>query len=116
MAKAGKPTVPYKQMMANHKVTATINDYAHRRQKTVKFENKPDGTRTKTVSPWKKTPRQENSMVKKETLRVYEYPIKHSNGSTYDGSYTLRGDAKPLGYKGEHLVQTFTTNVKFTKY
>lgn len=55
-------------------------------------------------------------MVKKETLQVYEYPIRHPNGTSYVGSYTIKKGIKPLGYKGEHLVQTFSTNVKFTNY
>ena len=55
-------------------------------------------------------------MVKKETLDVYEYPIRHPNGTTYVGSYTIKKGAKPLGYKGEHRVQRFTTNIKFTAY
>lgn len=55
-------------------------------------------------------------MVKSETLNVYEYPIRHPNGTTYNGSYTIKKGVKPMGYKGEHLVQTFTTNVRFTNY
>ena len=51
-------------------------------------------------------------MVKSETLNVYEYPIRHPNGTTYNGSYTIKKGIKPMGYKGEHLVQTFTTNVR----
>ncbi len=55
-------------------------------------------------------------MVKAEILNVYEYPIRHPNGTTYTGSYTIKQGVKPMGYKGEQLVQTFKTNVKFTNY
>ena len=55
-------------------------------------------------------------MVKKQSFKVYEYPIKHPNGKTYSGSYTIKSEVKPLGYKGEKLVQRFTTNVKYCNY
>lgn len=50
-------------------------------------------------------------MLKKQRFKVYEYPIKDKNG-TYLGSYTIKNDLPPLGYKGEKLVQAFTTWVK----
>lgn len=53
-------------------------------------------------------------MVKKQRFKVYEYPIKAKDGSTYMGSYTIKEGVKPLGYKGERLVQAFTTRVKFS--
>lgn len=49
--------------------------------------------------------------MKKQILKVYEYPIKHSNGTVYTGSYTIKDGAKPKGYKGEKLVQKFTATV-----
>lgn len=55
-------------------------------------------------------------MTKAETFKVYEYPIKHPNGTTYNGSYTIRAEVKPLGYKDEVLVQTFTTTIPFTNF
>lgn len=45
--------------------------------------------------------------MKKQILKTYEYPIKHPNGSTYYGSYTIKEGAKAKGYKGEKLVQKF---------
>ena len=41
-------------------------------------------------------------------FKVYEYPIKHPRGFTYYGSYTIKADVKPLGYKGEKLVSKFS--------
>lgn len=52
-----------------------------------------------------------NPMLRQETFEVYEYPIKHPNGSIYTGSYTIKKGVKPLGYKGEKLVQTFSAMV-----
>ena len=52
-------------------------------------------------------------MLKRQTLKVYEYPLKDKNGNTYYGSYTIKEGVKPLGYKGEKLVQTFTGLIKF---
>lgn len=40
-------------------------------------------------------------------LKVYEYPIKHPNGTIYYGSYTIKATAKPVGFKGEKLVSVF---------
>ena len=51
-------------------------------------------------------------MVKKQKFKVYEYPIKHKDGSTYFGSYTIKDGVKPLHYKGEKLVQTFSAYAK----
>lgn len=46
-------------------------------------------------------------------FKVFEYPIKHPNGKdVYYGSYTIGANVKPLGYKGEKLVQTFSALVK----
>lgn len=44
-----------------------------------------------------------------QKLRRYEYPIK-GKGKTesYTGSYTIKAGVKPLGFKGEHLVQEIT--------
>lgn len=47
-----------------------------------------------------------------QKLRVYEYPLKTPNGYEYTGSYTIKEGVKPLGFKGEKLVQTFTAEVK----
>lgn len=41
--------------------------------------------------------------MKKLKLKVYEYPLKDDEG-TYLGSYTIKEDVKPLGFKGERLV------------
>lgn len=51
-------------------------------------------------------------MLKSQKLNHYEYPIKGANGGTYVGSYTIKEGVKPLGYKDEKLVQSFTTMVK----
>ena len=53
-------------------------------------------------------------MLKLTKFHVYEYPIKHKDGSTYFGSYTIQDGAKPVGFKDEKLVQTFKANVKYT--
>jgi len=45
--------------------------------------------------------------MKEQVLKRYEYPIKHPNGSTYYGSYTIKEGVKAKGYKGEKLVQKF---------
>jgi len=50
--------------------------------------------------------------MKTETFNVYEYPLKDVNGNTYYGSYTIKNSIKPLGFKGEQLVDTFTATVK----
>ena len=42
----------------------------------------------------------------------YEYPLKDINGNIYYGSYTIKVGVKPLGFKGEKLVQTFEAEVK----
>ena len=47
-----------------------------------------------------------------QTLKVYEYPLKTQDGKTYQGSYTIKENVKPLGFKGEKLVDTFTAEVK----
>ena len=52
-------------------------------------------------------------MLKTVVLKVYEYPIKAKDGSIYYGSYTIKDGIKPLGYKGEKLVQKFKTPIKF---
>jgi len=49
--------------------------------------------------------------MKQQILKVYEYPIKHPNGTIYNGSYTIKDGVKPKGYKGEKLVQKFTATV-----
>lgn len=51
-------------------------------------------------------------MVKKQKFKVYEYPIKHKDGSTYYGSYTIKSEAKPHKFKGEKLVDIFTAYAK----
>lgn len=48
----------------------------------------------------------------KQKFKVYEYPLKHRNGPTYYGSYTIKDSVKPLGFPGEKLVQQFTANTK----
>lgn len=50
-------------------------------------------------------------MLKKQKLLHYEYPLKGANGKTYYGEYTIKDGVKPLGFKGEKLVSTFTTMV-----
>lgn len=45
--------------------------------------------------------------MKQQILKVYEYPIRHPNGKTYTGSYTIKDGVKPKGYRGEKLVQKF---------
>lgn len=39
-------------------------------------------------------------------MQVYEYPLVDKEGP-YTGSYTIRKGAKPLGFKGEKLVDEF---------
>lgn len=51
-------------------------------------------------------------MLKRQRLNHYEYPLKDKNGKTYQGSYTIKEGIKPLGYKDEKLVSSFTTWVK----
>ena len=43
-------------------------------------------------------------------MKRYEYPIKVGKEKTLTGSYTIKEDAKPLGFKGEKLVQKFEMN------
>ena len=43
-------------------------------------------------------------------MKVYEYPLKTKKGTLYVGSYTIKENVKPLGFKGEKLVQTFEFN------
>lgn len=43
-----------------------------------------------------------------QTYYVYEYPLKDSKGNTYYGSYTIKEGVKPMGFKDEKLVQTFS--------
>lgn len=50
--------------------------------------------------------------MKTETFKVYEYPLKDVNGNTYFGSYTIKNSIKPLGFKGEQVVDIFTATVK----
>lgn len=47
-----------------------------------------------------------------QKFKVYEYPLKTPNGYEYQGSYTIKENVKPLGFKGEKLVDTFTAEVK----
>lgn len=51
-------------------------------------------------------------MLVSKTFKVYEYPLKDINNNTYFGSYTIKSEAKPLGFKGEKLVDTFEAKVK----
>ena len=39
-------------------------------------------------------------------MQVYEYPLKDHLGE-YTGSYTIKKGVKPLGFKGEKLVDEF---------
>lgn len=44
-------------------------------------------------------------------LKRYEYSINNDNGrGTYVGSYTIKENVQPLGYKNEKLVQEFEIN------
>ena len=43
-----------------------------------------------------------------QKFKVYEYPLKDIRGKVYYGSYTIKAEVEPLGFKGEKLVQTFT--------
>lgn len=51
-------------------------------------------------------------MLKLETFKVYEYPLKDMEGHTYYGSYTIKNSINPLGYPQEKLVDTFEAMVK----
>ena len=51
-------------------------------------------------------------MLKKERFKVYEYPLKDKNGNVYFGSYTIKADVKPKGFKGEKIVDKFVAEVK----
>ena len=42
-----------------------------------------------------------------QKMKRYEYPLK-AGKNEYVGSYTIKEDAEPLGFKGEKLVQRFT--------
>ena len=44
-------------------------------------------------------------------FEVYEYPLKDGSGKTYYGSYTVKAGTKPLGFKGEKKVDSFSTEV-----
>ena len=48
----------------------------------------------------------------KQRLKVYEYPLKDGKGQIYYGSYTIKNEIEPLGFKGERLVQKFTVEVE----
>lgn len=51
-------------------------------------------------------------MLKEQKFKVYEYPIKGEKGkSDYLGSYTIKEGVKPLGYKGERIIDKFTALV-----
>ena len=51
-------------------------------------------------------------MLVKQRFKVYEYPIKGEKKSDYYfGSYTIKEDVKPLGFKGERIVSKFTALV-----
>ena len=43
----------------------------------------------------------------KQEMKRYEYPIKVGREKTISGSYTIKADAKPLGFPKERLVQRF---------
>ena len=43
-----------------------------------------------------------------QTYNVYEYPLKDPKGNIYYGSYTIKEGVKPMGFKDEKLVQTFS--------
>ena len=45
-------------------------------------------------------------------LKRYEYPIKVGDKVICIGSYTIKEDIKPLGFKNEKLVQEFEAEVK----
>ena len=45
-------------------------------------------------------------------FKIYEYPLKDNNGNVYYGSYTIKENVKPLGFKGERLTATFEAEVK----
>ena len=51
-------------------------------------------------------------MLKTETFKVYEYPLKDENGHTYFGSYTIKNSIEPLEFKNERLVGRFEAVVK----
>lgn len=41
-----------------------------------------------------------------QKMKRYEYPVKEGKQTT-TGSYTIKEDSQPLGFKGEKLVQRF---------
>lgn len=43
-----------------------------------------------------------------QTFQTYEYPLKDTKGNVYYGSYTIKEGIKPLGFKDERLVNTFS--------
>lgn len=47
-----------------------------------------------------------------QKFKVYEYPLKDSNGKTYYGSYTIKAECNPCGFKGERLVAKFEAETK----
>ncbi len=50
--------------------------------------------------------------MKTELFNVYEYPLKDNGGKVYYSSYTIKWYIKPLGFKGEKLVEQFKATVK----
>ena len=44
-----------------------------------------------------------------QKMKRYEYPIKVGK-ETITGSYTIKANAKPLGFPNEKLVQEFEMN------
>ena len=51
-------------------------------------------------------------MLVLKSFKVYEYPLKDIDNNTYYGSYTIKSEVKPLGLKGEKLVDSFQALVK----
>lgn len=47
----------------------------------------------------------------KQKMKGYEYPLKDKEGP-YKGYYSIKADAKPLGFKGEKKVSEFTIEIK----
>ena len=45
-------------------------------------------------------------------LKRYEYLITIEGKKAYYGSYTIKAHVKPLGFKGEKLVQEFEIPTK----
>ena len=50
--------------------------------------------------------------MKTQKMKGYIYPLKDKEGEYY-GYYSIKADAKPVGFKGEKLVEEFEILIKY---